>query len=50
MVDVTFRLGNEKDIMVSIKDKLLNFPENTVFYPGHGESGILSEEKCIYFE
>ncbi|MDE5830883.1 MAG: MBL fold metallo-hydrolase [Clostridia bacterium] len=45
---MTFQRGDEKDIMNSIKNKLLVFPEDTVIYPGHGEVGIISEERPLY--
>ena len=48
MVDATFQLGSERDIMKSIKNKLLVLPEDTLIYPGHGETGIIAEEKLIY--
>ncbi len=48
MEDLIFQLGNEEEIMDSIKNKLLKFPDNTVIYPGHGEMGIISEEKPLY--
>ena len=48
MEDATFLLGSERDIMKSIKNKLLVLPEDTLIYPGHGETGIISEEKLIY--
>ena len=40
--------GSKKDIMNSIKNKLLVLPEDTLIYPGHGMSGLISEEKEIY--
>ena len=39
---------NKKDIMNSIENKLLKLPEDTLIYPGHGMSGIVSEEKKLY--
>lgn len=48
MVDVIFLPGSEKDLLESIKNKLLVLPEDTLIYPGHGETGIISEEKLIY--
>ena len=48
MVDLTFQHGNKEDIMSSIKNKLLQFPEETVIYPGHGETAIIAEEKPLY--
>ncbi len=40
--------GSEKDIMNSIKNKLLKLPDDTVIYPGHGMPGIIGEEKENY--
>ena len=40
--------GNYKDIMSSIKNKLLTLPDETVIYPGHGDTGLLIEEKTLY--
>ncbi len=37
--------GSKRDIMDSIENKLLKLPEDTLIYPGHGLSGIVSEEK-----
>lgn len=48
MEDVTFLHGNYKDIMKSIKEKLLILPDETVIYPGHGDTGLLVEEKALY--
>ena len=48
MADVTFQHGSEKDIMNSIKDKLLVLPDDIFFYPGHGKLGILGEEKTLF--
>lgn len=35
MVDVTFLLGSEKEILKSIRSKLMVLPEDTLIYPGH---------------
>ncbi len=40
--------GSKKDIMNSIRNKLLILPEDTLIYPGHGMSGLISEEREIY--
>lgn len=48
MEDVTFQHGSERDILKSIKTKLLTLPEDTLIYPGHGEPGLVSEEKPLY--
>ena len=39
-----------KDIMESITNKLMQLPEETIVYPGHGKSTIIKEERPIYFE
>lgn len=49
MEDVTFQHGSEEDILKSIKNKLLRLPEDTVIYPGHGEPGLILEEKLLYW-
>ncbi len=49
MVDMTFRHGSKEEILKSIKQKLLTLPEETLIYPGHGEPGLISEEKPLYF-
>ena len=48
MEDVTFQHGSEQDILKSIKNKLLVLPDDTLIYPGHGEPGLISEEKPLY--
>lgn len=48
MEDVTCQLGSKKEIMNSIKCKLLTLPEETMIYPGHGDPAIISEEKENY--
>jgi len=42
--------SNFKDIMESITNKLMQLPEETIVYPGHGKSTIIKEEKPIYLE
>ena len=37
--------GNPRQLMDSIKDKILPLPGNTIIYPGHGPKTILDEEK-----
>jgi glyoxylase-like metal-dependent hydrolase (beta-lactamase superfamily II) len=37
--------GDEKKLFVSLKEKLLILPEQTVFYPGHGPECTIGEEK-----
>lgn len=38
------------DIMDSITHKLMQLPEETIVYPGHGKSTMIREERPIYFE
>lgn len=38
------------DIINSISKKLINLPEKTIVYPGHGKSTMIREEKPIYLE
>ena len=40
--------GSKKDIMNSIKNKLLVLPDETMIYPGHGMPGMMGEEKEYY--
>ena len=42
--------GNLEDIMNSITTKIINLPEKTIIYPGHGKSTLIKEEKPIYIE
>lgn len=42
--------SNFREIMDSITNKLMQLPENTIVYPGHGKSTIIKEERHIYFE
>ena len=39
-----------EEIMDSITNKLLNLPENTIVYPGHGRATMLKDERPIYLE
>ncbi len=48
MEDMIFLLGSEKDIMNSIRNKLLVLPDETVIYPGHGDPGMIGEERRLY--
>lgn len=48
MVDAIYQHGNEREIKHSIKQKLLTLPEDTVIYPGHGDTGMIKEEKMLY--
>ncbi len=40
--------GSEREIMWSIKDKLLKLPDDTVVYPGHGLTTRIGDEKNLY--
>lgn len=42
--------SNFKDIMDSITNKLMQLPEETIVYPGHGKSTMIKEERSIYLE
>lgn len=42
--------GSEREILWSIKDKLLTLPEDTIVYPGHGTTTMIKEEKSLYTE
>ena len=44
------KTGSEREILWSIKDKLLELPENTIVYPGHGATTIIKDEKYLYEE
>ncbi len=48
MEDAICQHGSEIDILKSIKTKLLTLPEDTLIYPGHGEPGLIAEEKYLY--
>lgn len=48
MEDVTYQHGSEKDIIKSIKNRILILPEDTLIYPGHGETGMVAEEIPLY--
>jgi glyoxylase-like metal-dependent hydrolase (beta-lactamase superfamily II) len=37
--------GNTKQLLKSIKEKLLPLPDNTKIYPGHGPATTIAEEK-----
>ncbi|MDQ2087543.1 MBL fold metallo-hydrolase [Herbivorax sp. ANBcel31] len=40
--------GNERDILSSIKKRLMTFDDETVVYPGHGDSTTIGAEKVFY--
>ena len=42
--------SNFQDIMDSITNKLMQLPEETIVYPGHGLSTRIKDEKPIYLE
>lgn len=42
--------SNFAEIMDSITNKLMQLPEETIIYPGHGKSSMIKEERPIYFE
>ena len=42
--------GNLEEIINSITTKIINLPEKTIIYPGHGKSTLIQEEKPIYTE
>ena len=42
------KTGSEREILWSIKDKLLELPEDTIVYPGHGATTIIKDEKYLY--
>ena len=41
--------SNFEDIIKSITNKLLVLPEDTIVYPGHGKTTMISEEEPIYY-
>jgi len=47
--NTSFPGGNEEKIFGSIRDKLLNLPDETIVYPGHGEATTIGEERSLYF-
>ena len=42
--------SNFAEIMDSITNKIMQLPEETIIYPGHGKSSMIREERPIYFE
>ncbi|MBP3595775.1 MAG: MBL fold metallo-hydrolase [Clostridia bacterium] len=42
--------GNFVEIMDSITYKLMTLPDETIVYPGHGRTTMISDEKNIYLE
>lgn len=47
--NTSFPEGDESAIFRSIKEKLMKLPDDTVVYPGHGESTTIGEERSLYF-
>ena len=41
--------GNFQDIINSICNKLLTLPDDTIVYPGHGNSTRIKDEESIYY-
>ncbi len=44
------KTGSEREILWSIKDKLLELPDDTIVYPGHGATTIIKDERIWYEE
>lgn len=42
-----FPYSSEKDLLTSIRKKLLTLPDNMVIYPGHGPTSSIGQEKRI---
>lgn len=42
--------GSFEEIMNSITFKLMELPDETIVYPGHGRTTMISDEKNIYLE
>jgi len=40
--------GSEEAIFKSIKEKIMILPDETVVYPGHGETTTIGEERSLY--
>ena len=40
-----FEGGSYDEIISSIKDKLVKYPDETIVYPGHGPSSTIGREK-----
>jgi glyoxylase-like metal-dependent hydrolase (beta-lactamase superfamily II) len=37
--------GSMDDIMASLKNKLMQLPDETLVYPGHGENTTIAKER-----
>lgn len=42
--------GSLEEIMDSIENKILTYPDDTILYPGHGRSTLIGDEKSLYLE
>jgi glyoxylase-like metal-dependent hydrolase (beta-lactamase superfamily II) len=40
--------GDERAIFKSIREKIMRLPDETIVYPGHGDSTTIGEEKYLY--
>ncbi|MEJ2355450.1 MAG: MBL fold metallo-hydrolase [candidate division WOR-3 bacterium] len=47
--NTSFAGGSEEAIFRSIREKLMNLPNQTIVYPGHGEATTIGEERSVYF-
>ena len=47
--NTSFAGGSEEAIFRSIREKLMNLPDQTIVYPGHGEETTIVEERSLYF-
>jgi len=46
--NTSFSGGDQKTIITSIRDKLMNLPDSTIVYPGHGLSTTIGQERSLY--
>lgn len=42
--------GDFTELMNSITDKLMTLPDETIVYPGHGKTTMISDERNIYID
>lgn len=47
--NTAFLGGDEETIFKSIREKLMNLPDETIVLPGHGEATTIGEERSLYF-